>query len=200
MKYKKDVKKDKEKLTEELSNKNNILLTKGPAYKNDIKNLITKQKSPYNFEEFSSKNYSFSTDPSEIELYCWKYKFYDIKDKVIKNCKVWSPYDQFISRGISFQRYVNQDSIPDRLLPSKTSNFVNIGIYKNKIQAYFLSQFSDILLFPNNIYCERNTLFLYDQLSTTWYLTSEFFFLEALTELTKTILFKVDEFMYDFFM
>ena len=46
MKYKKDVKKDKEKLIEELSNKNNILLTKGPAYKNDIKNLITKQKSP----------------------------------------------------------------------------------------------------------------------------------------------------------
>ena len=38
-----------------------------------------------------------------IDLYSWKYKFYDIKDNQIKDCKTISPYTQFKNKGFEFQ-------------------------------------------------------------------------------------------------
>lgn len=37
-----------------------------------------------------------------MELYSWKYKFYDIKDNQMKNCKNFSPYTQFKKKGFEF--------------------------------------------------------------------------------------------------
>lgn len=37
-----------------------------------------------------------------MELYSWKYKFYDIKDNQTKNCKIFSPYTQFKKKGFEF--------------------------------------------------------------------------------------------------
>ena len=37
-----------------------------------------------------------------MDLYSWKYKFYDIKDNQIKDCKIFSPYMQFKTKGFEF--------------------------------------------------------------------------------------------------
>ena len=37
-----------------------------------------------------------------MDLYSWKYKFYDIKDNQIKDCKIFSPYTQFKNKGFEF--------------------------------------------------------------------------------------------------
>lgn len=104
LKYKKQLDKKKEKLIKELSDKSNELLSKGTDYQHDIGNLNTKEKSLYNFDEFDQKVYNIFINSDKVDLYCWKYKLYDIKDKTIKNCKIWSPYDQFIKGSFSFRR------------------------------------------------------------------------------------------------
>ena len=38
-----------------------------------------------------------------IDLYSWKYNFYDIKDNQIKNCNIFSPYMQLKNKGLAFQ-------------------------------------------------------------------------------------------------
>ena len=38
-----------------------------------------------------------------IDLYSQKYKFYDIKNSQVKDCKIFSPYMHFKNKGFEFQ-------------------------------------------------------------------------------------------------
>ena len=38
-----------------------------------------------------------------IDLFSWKYKFYDIKDKEVKDCKFFSPYTKTKNKGFEFE-------------------------------------------------------------------------------------------------
>ena len=46
-----------------------------------------------------------------IDLYNWKYKFYDIKDNQVKDCKMLSTYTQFKNKGFEFEILKNQKNI-----------------------------------------------------------------------------------------
>ena len=46
-----------------------------------------------------------------IDLYSWKYKFYDIKDNQVKDCKIFSTYTQFKNKGFEFEILKNQKNI-----------------------------------------------------------------------------------------
>ena len=48
-------------------------------------------------------NCIFSSYPENNDLYSWKYKFYDIKDDQIKDCKIFSPYTQYKNKGFMFE-------------------------------------------------------------------------------------------------
>ena len=39
----------------------------------------------------------------DINLHGWKYKFYDIKDNQVKDCKIFLRYTQFKNKGFAFQ-------------------------------------------------------------------------------------------------
>ena len=44
----------------------------------------------------------FLSYPENIDLYSWKYKFYNVKDDQIKDCKNFSPCMQFKNKGFEF--------------------------------------------------------------------------------------------------
>ena len=45
----------------------------------------------------------FLSYPENMDLFSWKYKFYDIEDSQIKDCKMFSPYTQFKTKGFEFE-------------------------------------------------------------------------------------------------
>ena len=91
---KEDIKKDKEKMIEELSEKSRLLLEKGAAYQNDIGWLTSYIADYYNFPGFGV-TYNFITYPKIIGEYSYKYKFYNTKMKKITDCKICSPFSHF---------------------------------------------------------------------------------------------------------
>ena len=76
------------------------MLEKGPTYQNDIDKIeycINSQGLiPF-------KNYfKFSLSTKILNLSCWKYEYYDLIEKTITPCKIYSPYTHFITRGFTF--------------------------------------------------------------------------------------------------
>ena len=50
------------------------------------------------------KTYHFELRLDLIKLYSWSYKFYDVVDKKIKDCKIYSPFTYLINRRFIFKR------------------------------------------------------------------------------------------------
>ena len=73
-----------------------MLFQKGPTYQNDIGYLSL--KSSYLIKK-DPKTYHFELRQDLIKLYSWSYKFYDVVDKKIKDCKIYSPFTHLINRG-----------------------------------------------------------------------------------------------------
>ena len=67
----------------ELSTKSWLFLEKGPAYQFDL-SLIKLALSFPGMEKNVDEMY-FLSYPENMDLYSWKYKFYDIKDNEIKD-------------------------------------------------------------------------------------------------------------------
>ena len=84
----------------DLSEKSRLLLKNGPAYQLDLFYFALGfycQGMKRNWTDL----YFFSFQKN-INCYSWKYKFYDFKDNLIKDCKIFSPYTQFLNKGLSF--------------------------------------------------------------------------------------------------
>ena len=74
---------DQLKDMKELSEKSCLLLEKGPAYQFDLSQIqlaFFRQGMERNFNNLYLLSY-----PENIDFYSWKYKFYDIKDNLIKD-------------------------------------------------------------------------------------------------------------------
>ena len=82
----------------EPSEKSRLLLEKGPTYQNDIKTLYLWWGLPETTLEKVS--FGFSLSAANIKRFSWLYKFCDIEGK--RDCKIYSPYDQFINRSLKF--------------------------------------------------------------------------------------------------
>ena len=108
------IKKDKEKMIEELSARSRLLLQKARAYQNDIGWLTSATAGYYNFPGFGV-TYNFITYPKIIDEYSYKYKFYDTKMKIVTNCKIYSPFSHFKRNGFEFKRIVG----PKKMIQSR---------------------------------------------------------------------------------
>ena len=84
----------------ELSTKSQLLLEKGPAHQFDL-SLIELALSFPGMEKKVDEMY-FLSYPENMDLYSWKYEFYDSNDNQIKNCKIFSPYTQSKNEGFEF--------------------------------------------------------------------------------------------------
>ena len=128
---KEDIKKDKEKMIEELSEKSRLLLEKGAAYQNDIGWLTSYIADYYNFPGFGV-TYNFITYPKIIDEYSYKYKFYDTKMKKITDCKIYSPFSHFKGNGFEFKRLIG----PKKMIQSRLVFLIMIK--KSKLHLYII--------------------------------------------------------------
>ena len=87
----------RKKKIEELSEKSRLLLEKGAVYLNDIAYLLLKTLWYVNDMNYT---YCFKLFPKIIHQYSYKYKFFDTVEKKIRDCKIYSPYLQFIDKRI----------------------------------------------------------------------------------------------------
>ena len=75
----------------ELSEKRRQLLAKGPAYQNDIKDVYLYAGVAGTTQQQITLIFLNAT--ANINRFSWHYKFYDVEEKKIRDCKIWSPYD-----------------------------------------------------------------------------------------------------------
>ena len=128
---KEDIKKDKERMIEELSEKSRLLLEKGAAYQNDIGWLTSYIADYYNFPGFGV-TYNFITYLKIIDEYTYKYKFYDTKMKKITDCKIYSPFSHFKGNGFEFKRLIgSKKMIQSRLVFLIMIKKLKLNLYIN---------------------------------------------------------------------
>ena len=108
------IKKDKEKMIEELPVRSRLLLQKGAAYKNDIGWLTSATADYYNFPGFGV-TYNFINYPKIIDEYSYKYKFYNTNMKRLTDCKIYSPFSHFKGNGIELKRIIG----PKKMIQSR---------------------------------------------------------------------------------
>ena len=77
----------------ELSEKSRQLLVKGPVYQNDIKDVYLYAGAAETTQQ--QITLIFFNTTANINRFSWRYKFFDVEEKKIRDCKIWSPYDQF---------------------------------------------------------------------------------------------------------
>ena len=111
---------------------------------------------------------NFLSFKENTNCYSWKYKFYDVRDNLIKDCKIFLPYTQFLNKGLSFQDlterkkyHVTIDSQGKNIVLTLKWNWWNFNF--------------------NSHYCDQNLIFVLDR-STGKFVTSN-----ILIELPKTI-------------
>ena len=86
-----------------LSAKSRLLLEKGAAYLCHIDYLMLKLEW---YIKDSNHTYRFKLYPEIIDNYRYKYKFWDTKEKTIRDGQIYSPYFQFLGKGFNFEREV----------------------------------------------------------------------------------------------
>ena len=103
----------------------------------------------------------FLSYPENMDLYSWKYKFYEIKDNQIKDCKIFSPYTHFKNKEFEFQD--TEKATKYRVAIDDQ----NKNIVCNLNWKWYLFDF-------DTCYCDQNFIFVFDQ-STRTFLTSDIF-------------------------
>ena len=83
-----------------LSTKSQLLLEKGAAYQLNL-SLVELTLSFPGMEKNPDKLNLLSYQQN-LHLFSWKYKFYDIADNQIKNCKIFLPYTKFKNKDFEF--------------------------------------------------------------------------------------------------
>ena len=88
------------KKIEKLSEKSRLLLDKGAAYlcDNDYLTLVSDW-----YIRSDNNIYKFKLDPKIIDNYSYKYKFWDTKEKKIKDGQIYSPYSQLLGKGFNLE-------------------------------------------------------------------------------------------------
>ena len=77
------------------------MLEKGAAYQNDIKEVKLWRGAPGT--TFESTSFLFQLSDEVIERFSYQYKFDDVVENKVRNCKIRSPYDHFFNKGLIFK-------------------------------------------------------------------------------------------------
>ena len=103
----------------------------------------------------------FLSYSENIDLYSRKYRFQDIKDNQIKDCKIFSPYTQFKNKGFEFQDI------------KKTKKYCVVIDDQNKNNVFHLNWKQYLFDFDAR-YRDLNLIFVFNQ-SIRTFLTSDIF-------------------------
>ena len=85
----------------ELSTKSRLLIEKGPAYQFDLS--LLRLAFYFSGMKHEVDDLYFLLHQENINLYSRKYKFYNLKDNQVKDCKVFSRYTQFKNKDFEFE-------------------------------------------------------------------------------------------------
>ena len=96
-----------------------------------------------------------------VDLFSWKYKFYDITDNQIKDCKVFSPYRQFKNKGFELE-------------DSKKTKKYRVAIDGQNKNIVSSMNWKRYLFDFDSHYRNQNLIFVYDQ-KRNKFLTNELF-------------------------
>ena len=81
--------------------KSRLLLEKGPSYLCDIDNVVLKSAW---YIKSTDNIYKFILNSEIVDQNSYKYKFWDTKEKKIRDCKIYLPYSQLLAKGFNFER------------------------------------------------------------------------------------------------
>lgn len=95
---------ENKKAISDLSTKSRILLDKGSDHFCDIDNLnLTFSPLNQNYEIVDLRNnFYFERTTKNLANYSYKYKFWDEKEKKVKDAEIFSPYSQLTAKGLYF--------------------------------------------------------------------------------------------------
>ena len=100
-----------------LSEKSRILLDKGSDHFCDIDNINLVYSPRYKSFQIADQrnNFYFERTPKNLKNYSYKYKFWDEKEKKIKDAEIYSPYTQLSTKGLLFKQKVTNIQFITRL-------------------------------------------------------------------------------------
>ena len=163
-----------------LSEKSRILLDKGSDHFCDIDNINLVYSPRYKTFQIVDQrnNFYFERTPKNLKAYSYKYKFWDEKEKKVKDAEIYSPYAQLSTRGLSFKQKVTNIQFVTKLdkeLEELHSFFYSFNV-RNLTYQIGLEWFRDINLFfvfDENVPPRRTS-------AQKWYTTNVDFFNEAI--------------------
>ena len=163
------------KTIEKLSEKSRLLLDKGAVYlcDNDYLTLVSDW-----YIRPDNNIYKLKLDPKIIDNYSYKYKFWDTKEKKIRDGQMYSPYSQLLGKGFNLERDAIKDmNLIVRLNEKQTllESFLLHGSTQGGTEYlnYYLGKY---------YYRDINLFFVYDQANKQWFTSGAEFFNEAIWE------------------
>ena len=95
---------ENKKAISDLSTKSRILLDKGSDHFCDIDSLnLTFSPRGQSYEVVDRRNnFYFERKTKNLSNYSYKYKFWDEKEKKVRDAEIYSPYTQLVSKGLYF--------------------------------------------------------------------------------------------------
>ena len=171
---------ENKKAVSKLSEKSRILLNNGSDHFCNIDNISLVYSPRYKTFEIVNKrnNFYFERTPKNLKSYSYKYKFWDEKEKKIKDAEIYSPYAQLIAKGLSFKQKVTNIQFVTRLdkeLEELHSYFylVNVRSLTYQIGLEWFRDINLFFVFDENVPPRRTS-------QQKWYTTNIDFFNEAI--------------------
>ena len=139
--------------------------------------------------------YKFILNSEIVDQNSYKYKFWDTKEKKIRDCKIYSPYSQLLGKGFNFER--------------KEIKGMNLIVRLNEEQT-FLESFllhrspksgTEYLNFflGKAYYRDMTLLYVYDKQNKQWFTSGPEFFNEAICEKVRNKNFHLKAFALEYF-
>ena len=161
------------------------MLEKDPAYQNDI-NEISHFIRATGLKTMEKKNFDL---PNEIiESNYWQYKHFDMIEKKIKQCKIYSSFQRFYGRSFTFIH--NSRNL--HFVRFKADDLLLISTFDYDKEDYNME----------NYYRDFNSIFTFDyKKSFQWFGTSSMIIYYAMNEIvTKINNLDVNKFYKDWYM
>ena len=139
--------------------------------------------------------YRFKPNPTIIDQYSYKYKFWDTTEKKIRGCQIYSLFSQLIGKGFNFER---------KVMPGMTL-IVWLNEKQKLVQSFFLHRSTKggteylIIFLGKYYYRDINLYFVYDKVYKQWFTSSTRFYYETICEKVTNPNFKLIEFMKKFY-
>ena len=144
-----------------LSEKSRLLLEKGPSYLCDIDNAVLKSAW---YIKSTDNIHKFILNSEIVDQNSYKYKFWDTKEKKIRDCKIYSPYSQLLGKGFNFEiKEIKGMNLIVRLIEEQTLLESFLLHRSPKSRTEYLNFF-----LGKTYYRDINLLYVYNKQNKQW--------------------------------